>query len=90
MCLSDTSLSCARLYLTLSTDPAQGTSETQPKKATNEPNTHGITAADKIRYGQSIQEGGMGGKTTSSTGQANNEGTSLRGWACASARTVGV
>ena len=23
----------------------------------------GITPADKIRYGQSIQEGGMGGKT---------------------------
>jgi len=37
------------------------------------PNTQGITPADKIRYGQSIQEGGAGGKTTSSTGEANTE-----------------
>ncbi|KAH7090253.1 hypothetical protein FB567DRAFT_519425 [Paraphoma chrysanthemicola] len=55
-------------------DPATGTSTSQPKRATDEPNTQGVTKADKIRYGQSIQEGGMGGKTTSSTGQANDGG----------------
>jgi hypothetical protein len=42
--------------------------------ASGAPNTHGITPADKIRYGQSIQESGMGGKTTSSTGEANAGG----------------
>ncbi|ORY11604.1 hypothetical protein BCR34DRAFT_483982 [Clohesyomyces aquaticus] len=40
----------------------------------NAPNTQGITPADKIRYGQSIQEGGMGGETDSSTGEARTEG----------------
>jgi hypothetical protein len=56
-------------------DPSTGTS-TQPRKApVDEPNTQGVSKADKIRYGQSIQEGGMGGKTTSSTGEANAEGT---------------
>lgn len=33
-----------------------------------------MSKADKIRYGQSIQEGGMGGKTTGATGEANAEG----------------
>jgi hypothetical protein len=42
-------------------------------KASNEPNTQGITPAEKIRYGQSIQEGGMGGQTNS-TGEASTEG----------------
>lgn len=53
----------------------QGGSTEQPtstdKGKTNEPNTHGITPADKIRYGQSIQEGGMGGKTNTTTGEAD-------------------
>jgi len=60
--------------LTYPTDAATGTSTTPPKPAPNEPNTQGVSKADKIRYGQSIQEGGMGGKTTSSTGQANQDG----------------
>ena len=55
-------------------DPATGTSTQPPKTPVDEPNTQGVTKADKIRYGQSIQEGGMGGKTTSSTGEANSEG----------------
>ncbi|KAH9865087.1 hypothetical protein IAQ61_009033 [Plenodomus lingam] len=55
-------------------DPSEGTAETTDKKATDEPNTQGVTRADKIRYGQSIQEGGMGGKTTSSTGEAVQAG----------------
>ncbi|KAF2872921.1 hypothetical protein BDV95DRAFT_360580 [Massariosphaeria phaeospora] len=38
------------------------------------PNTHGISTADKIRYGQAIQEGGMGGKTDSVTGEAKSAG----------------
>jgi hypothetical protein len=59
-----------------STDPSQGTSVNTKTSDPGAPNTQGITPADKIRYGQSIQEGGMGGKTTSSTGQANTEGTS--------------
>ncbi|KAF1925462.1 uncharacterized protein M421DRAFT_242784 [Didymella exigua CBS 183.55] len=53
----------------------QGGSTEQPTaletRKTDEPNTHGITVADKIRYGQSIQEGGMGGKTNTVTGQAD-------------------
>jgi hypothetical protein len=54
--------------------PATSESTSQPlsqdKSKTNEPNSHGITPADKIRYGQSIQEGGMGGKTNA-TGEAD-------------------
>lgn len=30
--------------------------------------------AENIRYGQNISESGMGGKTTTSSGQANSEG----------------
>ncbi|KAF2848848.1 hypothetical protein T440DRAFT_469918 [Plenodomus tracheiphilus IPT5] len=55
-------------------NPSEGTTEAPDKRATDEPNTQGITKADKIRYGQSIQEGGVGGKTTSSTGEAHQEG----------------
>jgi hypothetical protein len=55
-------------------DPATGTSTQPPKAPVDEPNTQGVSKADKIRYGQSIQEGGMGGKTTSSSGEANAEG----------------
>lgn len=40
-------------------------------RKTGEPNTHGITPADKIRYGQSIQESGMGGKTNTTTGEVD-------------------
>ncbi|KAF2131047.1 hypothetical protein P153DRAFT_287449 [Dothidotthia symphoricarpi CBS 119687] len=56
-------------------DPAQGTDSptSLPKHKTNEPNTQGVTPADKIRYGQSIQEGGMGGKTNAS-GEASQDG----------------
>lgn len=59
---------------TSATDPATGTSTKPPKAPVDEPNTQGVSKADKIRYGQSIQEGGMGGKTTSSTGEANEGG----------------
>ncbi|KAI1579953.1 hypothetical protein PtrEW13061_010114 [Pyrenophora tritici-repentis] len=45
-------------------DPSTGTSTDTKTSDPGAPNTHGITPADKIRYGQSIQEGGMGGKTT--------------------------
>jgi hypothetical protein len=55
-------------------DPSEGTSVHTKTSDPGAPNTQGITPADKIRYGQSIQEGGMGGKTTSSTGEANTEG----------------
>ncbi|CAO2651084.1 Nn.00g093810.m01.CDS01 [Neocucurbitaria sp. VM-36] len=55
-------------------DPSEGTTTKQKTNATDEPNTQGVTKADKIRYGQSIQEGGMGGKTANSTGEANAEG----------------
>ena len=34
----------------------------------------GERTADNIRYGQNISESGMGGMTTTSTGQANHEG----------------
>lgn len=55
----------------------QGASTSQPTSTetskTNEPNTVGITPADKIRYGQSLQEGGMGGKTGSEGGLVGGE-----------------
>lgn len=54
----------------LPTDSSEGTSVHAKTADPGAPNTHGITPADKIRYGQSIQEGGMGGKTTSSSGHA--------------------
>ncbi|KAL6711337.1 hypothetical protein ACN47E_005868 [Coniothyrium glycines] len=54
-------------------DPSHGTSTTPPTTTPNAPNATGITPADKIRYGQSIQEGGMGGKTTASSGAANTD-----------------
>jgi len=66
----------------LSADPSTGTSVNKKTSDPGAPNTQGITPADKIRYGQSIQEGGMGGKTTSSTGQANAEGTSTANKCC--------
>ena len=58
----------------------QGGSTSQPTSSreidkdnmkTDEPNTVGISKADKIRYGQSIQEGGMGGKTGAEGGLAD-------------------
>ncbi|KAF3048094.1 hypothetical protein E8E12_010251 [Didymella heteroderae] len=59
----------------LGASAVQGGSTVQPTSTdtskTNEPNTQGITPADKIRYGQSIQEGGMGGKTNTVTGEAD-------------------
>ncbi|KAG9185344.1 hypothetical protein G6011_07888 [Alternaria panax] len=54
-------------------DPSEGTLVHKKTSDPGAPNTQGITSADKIRYGQSIQEGGMGGKTTSSTGEAKTE-----------------
>ncbi|OAL50128.1 hypothetical protein IQ07DRAFT_644369 [Pyrenochaeta sp. DS3sAY3a] len=35
------------------------------------PKTQGVSKADKIRYGQSIQEGGAGGKTVGMQGDAS-------------------
>jgi hypothetical protein len=67
-------------YPTYSNARFQGSSrgtDTNPhahKSTFNAPNTQGITPADKIRYGQSIQEGGMGGKTAGMAGQAKTEG----------------
>ncbi|KAF2634985.1 hypothetical protein P280DRAFT_200848 [Massarina eburnea CBS 473.64] len=55
-------------------DPATGTSTSTHKAASNVPNTQGITPADKIRYGQSIQEGGVGGKTSTVTGETAEDG----------------
>lgn len=63
-------------------DASKGTTTTPKNTSADQPNTQGITPADKIRYGQSIQEGGMGGKTTSSSGQANAEGTLLCARGC--------
>ncbi|KAF1916935.1 hypothetical protein BDU57DRAFT_539164 [Ampelomyces quisqualis] len=54
-------------------DPATHTSTQPPNAPVDQPNTQGVSNADKIRYGQSIQEGGAGGKTMGSTGQANAE-----------------
>ncbi|EOA91072.1 hypothetical protein ACJQWK_11336 [Exserohilum turcicum] len=54
-------------------DSSEGTSVHTKTADPGAPNTHGITPADKIRYGQSIQEGGMGGKTTSSSGETKAE-----------------
>ncbi|KAJ4983806.1 hypothetical protein SVAN01_10726 [Stagonosporopsis vannaccii] len=66
----------SNLLLTPPTASAvQGPSTSQPTSTstakTNEPNSVGITPADKIRYGQSIQEGGMGGKTGTVSGEAD-------------------
>jgi len=60
--------------LTLSADASEGATDTLKNMAADEPNTHGISKSDKIRYGQSIQEGGMGGKTAGMTGAAGQEG----------------
>lgn len=64
-------LSCALLIVS---DPATGTTSHVHKTASGAPNTQGVTPAEKIRYGQSIQEGGMGGKTNTVTGEAREEG----------------
>jgi len=55
-------------------DASEGATDTLKNMAADEPNTHGISKSDKIRYGQSIQEGGMGGKTAGMTGAAGQEG----------------
>ncbi|KAH6619035.1 hypothetical protein C7974DRAFT_379148 [Boeremia exigua] len=61
----------------LGASAAQGGSTLQPTSAsdtkTNAPNTHGITPAEKIRYGQSISEGGMGGQTVGMGGVVDKE-----------------
>ncbi|KAF9738159.1 hypothetical protein PMIN06_005204 [Paraphaeosphaeria minitans] len=38
------------------------------------PNSQGVTPGEKMRYGQTIQEGGGGGGKTSAEGRANSEG----------------
>ncbi|KAF2796845.1 hypothetical protein K505DRAFT_358969 [Melanomma pulvis-pyrius CBS 109.77] len=43
-------------------------------RATNAPNTQGVTSAEKIRFGQAISEEGVGGKTGASMGDASTEG----------------
>ncbi|KAF1963212.1 hypothetical protein CC80DRAFT_542355 [Byssothecium circinans] len=55
-------------------DPTAGTTTNSHKSASNAPNTQGVTPAAKIRYGQSIQEGGMGGKTGTVAGEATQGG----------------
>ena len=49
--------------------------KTQPEKATSEQQQakaeRGERIAENIRYGQTISEQGMGGKTTTSSGSAN-------------------
>ncbi|KAF2737532.1 hypothetical protein EJ04DRAFT_430690 [Polyplosphaeria fusca] len=57
-------------------DPTQGTTlaDKQLKQASTAANTQGVTPAEKVRYGQSIQEGGAGGKTEGMEGQARTEG----------------
>ncbi|KAF2498119.1 hypothetical protein BU16DRAFT_456633 [Lophium mytilinum] len=54
------------LYRSTLCPPSQYPTDTSTPAATedkNEANSVGITPADKIRYGQALQEGGMGGKT---------------------------
>lgn len=56
-------------------DPNTGTDapDGMHKSASDTPNTQGITPSEKIRYGQSLQESGMGGKTVGSSGQVDAE-----------------
>ncbi|PVH99252.1 hypothetical protein DM02DRAFT_643131 [Periconia macrospinosa] len=44
-------------------DPVAGTTTHTKSSASDAPNTQGVSVADKIRYGQSIQEGGGFGGT---------------------------
>ncbi|KAJ4356355.1 uncharacterized protein N0V89_004387 [Didymosphaeria variabile] len=44
------------------------------KSASSGPNTQGVTPAEKMRYGQTIQESGGGAGKTDVQGQANSEG----------------
>ncbi|KAJ4297581.1 hypothetical protein N0V90_005474 [Kalmusia sp. IMI 367209] len=44
------------------------------KSASTGPNSQGVTPAEKLRYGQSIQEGGGGAGRTDASGQASSEG----------------
>ncbi|KZM21312.1 uncharacterized protein EKO05_0006308 [Ascochyta rabiei] len=73
-------ISISKIYHDFDRPPNAATATTVPSteqptqldnSKTNEPNTQGITPADKIRYGQSIQEGGMGGKTNTTTGETD-------------------
>ncbi|KAF2803936.1 uncharacterized protein BDZ99DRAFT_575611 [Mytilinidion resinicola] len=57
-------------------DPTD-TSTTQSTTDKSAPNSAGITPAAKIRYGQALQEGGMGGQTEG--GLASNTSTSAGG-----------
>jgi hypothetical protein len=59
------------------TDPATGTqmADQAPKSASTGPNSQGVTPAEKMRYGQTIQESGGGaGRTEDAKGQASSEG----------------
>ena len=57
-------------------DSSEGTATAKSlqEKKTDEPNTEGVSTADKIRFGQKISEEGMGGQTSSSMGSAGTEG----------------
>ena len=57
-------------------DPATGTQthDQMHKSASTGPNSQGVTPAEKLRYGQTIQESGGGAGRTDATGQANSEG----------------
>ncbi|KAL8643081.1 MAG: hypothetical protein Q9228_000320 [Teloschistes exilis] len=51
------------------TQPDAVAEQQQQKKA-----ERGAQSAENIRYGQTISEGGMGGKTTEASGDANQGG----------------
>ncbi|KAF2116706.1 hypothetical protein BDV96DRAFT_572723 [Lophiotrema nucula] len=56
--------------------PGEGTTIDPSKRAADPgaPNTQGVTPADKVRFGQSIQEGGAGGKTEGGLSGGANQG----------------
>jgi len=56
---------------------SQNTTNTEDGINKEEANSVGITPAEKIRYGQALQEGGMGGKTAG--GLDSNTSTSDTG-----------
>ncbi|KAF6237878.1 hypothetical protein HO173_004079 [Letharia columbiana] len=55
-----------------------GEEETQPDAVTSQQEQQkaerGAKTAENVRYGQTISEGGMGGKTTEAGGSANQDG----------------
>jgi hypothetical protein len=74
---SSTPFRSAFLLTRPTTDPATGTqmADQTPKSASTGPNSQGVTPAEKMRYGQTIQESGGGaGRTADAKGQASSEG----------------